>query len=445
MNSHTTSRGTTQRVLRPSRLGSSIAVLLVLGLCSCSSSRNQFSGDPFAADYSQQTINAHNEADDETAASVESALHMQSAQANRRSSQQPLVDGNLQRVSGFHGGNFCPDPNCPTPAGGMGGGGALFAPAGAMILGGDDEASPAKYPDEYIYDGGDRNIPVHYSQYDLMGLDPEDAIAEYRNELGVRNIKESTRVAVYSPRFAAVSIINSLEESVLVNRAAGAEVSDFGVDFTSRAATFAHDQNIGSERMRTRARASELDTEAWATALDVTKSTDNHTKTINLFEEYAFLRTGVLTSNEQAAVQKAVQAAAEWSRREYPVIAAKTTGPNEVYDIDILEEVTGFEEPDRKARIRLIKLADKGVAKRGEVVTFTIRFDNLGDRPVGDVVIMDNLTTRLTYIPDTATSDRAGEFSTEDNEAGSLILRWELDKPLAGGEGGVVTFQARVE
>ena len=40
----------------------------------------------------------------------------------------------------------------------------------------------------------------------------------------------------------------------------------------------------------------------------------------------------------------------------------------------------------------------------GEVVEFTHRFDNVGDHEIGNVTIVDNLTTRLEYVPNSATS-----------------------------------------
>jgi len=52
-----------------------------------------------------------------------------------------------------------------------------------------------------------------------------------------------------------------------------------------------------------------------------------------------------------------------------------------------------------------VKLADKQIAKPGDIVTFTIRYDNIGDREVHDVVIIDNLTPRLEYIEDSAECD----------------------------------------
>ncbi len=134
------------------------------------------------------------------------------------------------------------------------------------------------------HDGGDRDIPVHYTQFDIYGFDPEDAIAQYRDDLGERKIKDTTRVAVYSPRFAAVSVIGTLESGVTIDRAIGAEVSEFGVMLNKRTATIAHEQNLGSERMRTRSRSSELDTDAWVTAVDVTRSTTDHNSTLNVFE-----------------------------------------------------------------------------------------------------------------------------------------------------------------
>jgi len=89
-------------------------------------------------------------------------------------------------------------------------------------------------------------------------------------------------------------------------------------------------------------------------------------------------------------------------------------------------------------------MADRQMAQPGDVVTFTIRFDNIGDLAVHDVVIVDNLTPRLEYVEDSATSDRDGRLVEEDNGEGSLVLRWELDDALAGRTGGVVTFKARV-
>jgi hypothetical protein len=58
--------------------------------------------------------------------------------------------------------------------------------------------------------------------------------------------------------------------------------------------------------------------------------------------------------------------------------------------------------------------------------------------------VSDSLSPRLEYVPGSAQSDRDAVFTTEQNEAGSLILRWEVSGRLAAGQGGVLRFQARV-
>ena len=78
------------------------------------------------------------------------------------------------------------------------------------------------------------------------------------------------------------------------------------------------------------------------------------------------------------------------------------------------------------------------------MITFTIRFDNLGDRELRNIRIIDNLTPRLEYIDDSVTSDREGSINVDDNGEGSQVLRFELDEPLTGHTGGVISFQAKL-
>ena len=56
----------------------------------------------------------------------------------------------------------------------------------------------------------------------------------------------------------------------------------------------------------------------------------------------------------------------------------------------------------------------------------------------------DSLTARLEYIPGSARSDRDAVFTLQQNEAGSVALRWEITGVLQPGKSGVVSFQARI-
>jgi uncharacterized repeat protein (TIGR01451 family) len=108
-------------------------------------------------------------------------------------------------------------------------------------------------------------------------------------------------------------------------------------------------------------------------------------------------------------------------------------------------EVTYTYETDGHPRLRLCKIADKSEAKPGEIVTFTLRFDNLGEQSIGNVTIIDNLVPRLEYVAGSAQSTLKAAFSTQEQLPGeSLVLRWEIEDPLPVNAGGVVRFQARV-
>jgi uncharacterized repeat protein (TIGR01451 family) len=92
----------------------------------------------------------------------------------------------------------------------------------------------------------------------------------------------------------------------------------------------------------------------------------------------------------------------------------------------------------------LCKSADKQSGQVGDVVTFYLRYTNPGGQPISDVVVSDSLTGRLEYVPGSAKMDRAAVFTMRENEAGSLILRWEISGQLLPGQSGVVSFQARI-
>jgi uncharacterized repeat protein (TIGR01451 family) len=85
-----------------------------------------------------------------------------------------------------------------------------------------------------------------------------------------------------------------------------------------------------------------------------------------------------------------------------------------------------------------------GMVESGNIVTFTIRYLNTGNRPISDVAVNDSLSGRLEYVAGSAQSDRAANFSVSDNESGSVIVRWELPGVILPGQGGVVKFQAKV-
>ena len=73
-----------------------------------------------------------------------------------------------------------------------------------------------------------------------------------------------------------------------------------------------------------------------------------------------------------------------------------------------------------------------------------MRIENVGDGPVNEIVVVDNLTTRLEYVPDSLDCDAEVDFQSIVNEAQSLRLQWKLRDSLGVGESVTIQFKCRV-
>jgi uncharacterized repeat protein (TIGR01451 family) len=286
---------------------------------------------------------------------------------------------------------------------------------------------------------------VHYDDFNRLGLDTEDTVAEYSDHTGKRHVRPSNRVAVYAPRFAAVRTVSHSETDLGVNRLASTFDTSRQAGLRGRTSPNHHRQDEASGGVKVRSRASGLENRDAQRGVEQATRFQMHEKLLNAFQDLQFIRTGQFGQTDAARLAYGLQAAFIWSRDENPVITAQIDSSQEVYASFKPEQFVGIDDRHKKTgRLRIVKLADKQAAQPGEIVTFTIRFDNLGDRELHHIHIVDNLTPRLEYVADSATSDMAGRLIVRDNAEGSLVLEWELEEPLPGHQGGVVTFQARV-
>lgn len=85
-----------------------------------------------------------------------------------------------------------------------------------------------------------------------------------------------------------------------------------------------------------------------------------------------------------------------------------------------------------------------GPKQPGEIVTITIRYANTGAKTISDIVINDSLSGRLEYVAGSAETDRPGNFTSAENEVGSVIVRWDLPGEILPGQAGMVRFKAKV-
>ena len=309
-------------------------------------------------------------------------------------------------------------------------------------------ASPTlaeQFPDEYLFDGGDREYPVHYDGPLMVGVETEDTVAEFRDHRGDRKVKASNRVAIYSPRFAAVRSFTGISEGTNIQRPISNVDQVQGAALRQKVAGKTGVQRDRVQGVRMRSRASGIFSQSTRRDVSAAKGIAQHVKLMNLFEGVQFLHDGQVRQSELAQLHRSMKAATTWTRELNPVIVASLTATQEVYANFKVAELVGIEEGHKKpGHLRLVKLANKEFAKPGDVITFTIRFDNLGDRELRNVRLIDNLTPRLEYVDDSVSSDLPGSISVDDNGEGSHILRLELDNPLAGHTGGVITFQAKL-
>jgi uncharacterized repeat protein (TIGR01451 family) len=281
------------------------------------------------------------------------------------------------------------------------------------------------------------------AEWRVTGLEQEDTVAHYDTIDGRTVITPSNKVCLYAPRFVAVRQVTDLRAYARIDAPGGAiqQISPVKIDETEDVLTSLAEIKPDIEReksppslLRERAQAGELDRDRRVA------------ETIGRLQPYCnvqLIHSGEVIGTDIVKIARASLAAITWSGDQ----AAQVVLDNRQAQAAISEVSPGtiyqLFEPNNP-KLRLVKLASKSSALPGEEVEFTLRFDNIGDRVIGNVVIADNLTTRLEYVEGSQKSSLPANFTTQQNEGESLILRWELTEPLEKGKGGVIQFRCKV-
>ncbi|MBA4105859.1 MAG: hypothetical protein C0485_08885 [Pirellula sp.] len=304
---------------------------------------------------------------------------------------------------------------------------------------------PARGPtDEYLCDGGDMHLPAAVNaDWKVTGLEQEDTVAHYDTVDGRTIITPSNKVCLYAPRFAAVREVTDLRAYARIDAPGGTiqNINPIKIEETEDVLTSLaeikpdiHREKEPPSLLREREQAGELDRDRRVAV------------TIGTLQPYCnvqLIRSGEVIGTDIVKIARASLAAIAWSGVEAAQVvldsrqaqaAVSDVSPGTIYHL--------FEPNNPK--LRLVKLASKSSAQPGEEVEFTLRFDNVGDKVIGNVVIADNLTTRLEYVEGSQKSSLPANFTTQVNDGESLILRWELTEPLEKGKGGVLQFRCKV-
>ncbi|MEZ6064270.1 MAG: hypothetical protein R3B90_00850 [Planctomycetaceae bacterium] len=352
----------------------------------------------------------------------------------------------IQQAAFHPGYDACPP--CQYPADPRVGYGYPCPPTMAppVIIGGPGVVAfdPTQYPDEYLCDGGDRGHPFHYEGHIVAGLDTEDTVAESVDITGKVHVIPSSKVCIYAPRFGSVRTMSGTLMTQELVKAAGTHEGRGVAGIGTRLRI---DEQVQRDRLQAydvRARASQVDAEARDIAMLGTARAVGHQNLTTLYQHLVFVSDGIFDHREAAILSYGANAASAWTREEYPVMVARDLRGHEVEVEFNAAEYVGVEDKRTNGELRIVKLADKEVARPGDEITFTIRFDNLGQRELRGIRIIDNLTPRLQYVEGSSQSNFTGPPAVTPNGEGSSILAWILDQPLVGESGGTITFRCRV-
>jgi len=299
--------------------------------------------------------------------------------------------------------------------------------------------------DEYVVSGGDANGEF-YSREDWSyeNLDPEDSVAHFDTIDGRILVEPSNKLFIYSPRFGAVrqtlapiegdhrlalETAISTDEPTLNESAANVDVRTQEIKPLGAGSI----QNVEGAEAR------------MAPAVS--------TGSVGVLEADAQIRLGALltsetiddlSSEDSSLMLDGAVAAQSWDGEQGVAVSTELVNVFSNAYVEGAATIFSIKDDTKTSKLRVIKIANKDAAKPGEFVEFTLRFENIGDETIGNVTILDNLSSRLRYVDGTAKSSVQADFSANLSESGSLVLRWEITAPLEPKEFGVAKFICKV-
>jgi len=304
--------------------------------------------------------------------------------------------------------------------------------------------TPEFVGDEYVCDGGDTGLPVHYNGHERMGLNTEDTVAEFVDHNGDEHVKASTRVCIYAPRFASVRNATAPQQGYTIDKVLGHQDQTSIAGFDTKQVLDEKVQLDEVRGLRMRSRSSGVEAKTFDGLVDQSLKANVHERLLGAYEDFRFIKEGQFDRADGAIIELAIAAALEWADDQGLQIYANDQSGQQVQGRFTAQDFTGVEDRRTKGDLQIVKVADKKVAQPGDVVTFTIRFDNTGDRELLGIRIVDNLSPRLEFVPESVDSDRDGKIDVEPNGEGGQVLSFEFAEPLAGKTGSYVKFQCRV-
>jgi uncharacterized repeat protein (TIGR01451 family) len=321
----------------------------------------------------------------------------------------------------------------------------------------DPVLGPKCPEEECLHDGGDGGPKAGFNAADkLAGVDPADSVAEYRDSQGRHRIAVSNRVCICVPRYGIIRAECPLAENAAAIGPGDTQGTKGQDMLKSRTPSLLSKQTDQLAAMKGRGRASVMRGGEGLSQILQMKVLSASEIVLGPEALIGSKQAATLTEKQRAELKRQIEFARELAQEVNVGIQEQITATSVVGRVDALHIVEARAEardftclcdeaphaPDQP--LTLCKWADRQAAQVGDVVTFTLKYSNLGGQPIADVAVADSLTTRLEYVAGSAQSDRNAVFTIQNNEVGSALLRWEVSGRLMPGQSGVVRFQAKI-
>ena len=308
-------------------------------------------------------------------------------------------------------------------------------------------AGPGGRLDEYLVYGNNAGKPAFVEGWTVHNFADGGTIAHFDTLDGQVVVEPSNWVHLYAPRFGAIRKVEGLlQEEQITGLVAAQNQQVLNRESRTEQTSFA-EQESETQYARTQEQLNRLDGQNRGAGVGVLQGLGGYDNFLIVDSESMTLlqRTfGFECAAKTRLEDKAVNARA-WMDTEGIRVQMNEWTPMSASGID--GAALFFQVEDKQSRtskLRLIKVASKESAQPGEIVEFTLRFDNIGNQLLGNVTILDDLTGRLEFLPGTAIASLKSGFVPNVNANGSFTLRFEIIDPLPPGEFGVIQFRCRV-
>jgi uncharacterized repeat protein (TIGR01451 family) len=301
--------------------------------------------------------------------------------------------------------------------------------------------------DEYLINGSDTGKPARVEGWTVHNFESGNTIAHFDTLDGQVIVEPSNTVQIYAPRFGSIRKVEGLlhegQVTALIEarsqQASGLNRNTIQTGFT--------EQESGALYARTQDRLNSIEGQRRGTGIESAMSLGNYDnfQTVDSDSMILLQRTFGFGGSVRTQLDRGAANARAWLGNEGIKVQMNELAPMTATGMD--GAAVYFQVEDKQSRtskLRLIKVASKESAQPGEIIEFTLRLDNVGNQLLGNITILDDLTSRLEFLPGTAVSSLKSGFLPKQSERGTLTLRFEIIDPLAPGDFGVIQFQCRM-